>query len=171
MFNNLIRFLDFRILRWKFFNRNSDAFIHVDFLAVLDVYQNHVRFFFKIYNWYRDILLPPTRIYQNIEEKRGGYKALPANFPPTFFIVEIFFFLRKISPELTSATNPPIFAEEDWPWANIHAHLLLLYMWDTCHGMAWQAMRRSASGIWAGESWVTEAECVNLNCCANGLAP
>ena len=27
----------------------------------------------------------------------------------------IIFFLRKISPELTSATNPPLFAEEDWP--------------------------------------------------------
>ena len=26
----------------------------------------------------------------------------------------IFFFLRKISPEL-SAANPPLFAEEDWP--------------------------------------------------------
>lgn len=26
-----------------------------------------------------------------------------------------FFFLRKISPELTSAANPPLFAEEDWP--------------------------------------------------------
>ena len=25
-----------------------------------------------------------------------------------------FFFLRKISPELTTA-NPPLFAEEDWP--------------------------------------------------------
>ena len=25
------------------------------------------------------------------------------------------FFLRKINPELTSATNPPLFAEEDWP--------------------------------------------------------
>ena len=24
-------------------------------------------------------------------------------------------FLRKISPELTSAANPPLFAEEDWP--------------------------------------------------------
>ena len=27
---------------------------------------------------------------------------------------EFFFFLRKISPELTAA-NPPLFAEEDWP--------------------------------------------------------
>ena len=27
----------------------------------------------------------------------------------------LFFFLRKISSELTSATNPPLFAEEDWP--------------------------------------------------------
>ena len=26
-----------------------------------------------------------------------------------------FFFLWKISPELTSAANPPLFAEEDWP--------------------------------------------------------
>ena len=26
----------------------------------------------------------------------------------------VFFFLRKISPELTTA-NPPLFAEEDWP--------------------------------------------------------
>ena len=25
------------------------------------------------------------------------------------------FFLRKISSELTSAANPPLFAEEDWP--------------------------------------------------------
>ena len=26
-----------------------------------------------------------------------------------------FCFLRKISPELTSAANSPLFAEEDWP--------------------------------------------------------
>ena len=30
-------------------------------------------------------------------------------------ITESFFFLRKIGPELTSAANPPLFAEEDWP--------------------------------------------------------
>ena len=28
---------------------------------------------------------------------------------------EFFFVLRKISPQLTSASNPPLFAEEDWP--------------------------------------------------------
>ena len=27
----------------------------------------------------------------------------------------IYLFLRKLSPELTSAANPPLFAEEDWP--------------------------------------------------------
>ena len=48
---------------------------------------------------------------------------------------QAFFFLRKISPELTAAT-PPLFAEEDQPWANIHAHLPLLYMWDAYHSMA-----------------------------------
>ena len=26
-----------------------------------------------------------------------------------------FFFWRKISPELASAANPPLLAEEDWP--------------------------------------------------------
>ena len=30
-------------------------------------------------------------------------------------IIIFFFFFRKISPELTSASNPPLFAEEDWP--------------------------------------------------------
>ena len=28
---------------------------------------------------------------------------------------QIAFFLRKISPELTSSANPPLFAEEAWP--------------------------------------------------------
>ena len=58
---------------------------------------------------------------------------------PTLHIF-FFFFLRKISPELTAATNPPLFAEEDWPWANIRAHLPLLYMWDACHSTAWQVV-------------------------------
>ena len=31
------------------------------------------------------------------------------------FHMRTFFFLRKISPELTSAANPPLFAEKDWP--------------------------------------------------------
>ena len=48
-------------------------------------------------------------------------------------------FLRKIIPELTAA-NPPFFAEEDWPWANTHAHLPLLCMWDAYHSMACQAV-------------------------------
>ena len=55
-------------------------------------------------------------------------------------IQEIFLSLRKISPELTSAANPPLFAEEDWPPANIHARLPLLYMWDTYHSMACQVV-------------------------------
>ena len=31
------------------------------------------------------------------------------------FLKRVLFFLRKISPELTSAANLPLFAEEDWP--------------------------------------------------------
>ena len=30
------------------------------------------------------------------------------------FIIYLFIFFRKISPELTTA-SPPLFAEEDWP--------------------------------------------------------
>ena len=56
-----------------------------------------------------------------------------------FYLFLFFYFLRKISPEL-SATNPPPFAEEDWPGANIRAHLRLLYMWDAYHSMACQAV-------------------------------
>ena len=57
------------------------------------------------------------------------------------------FFWRKISPELTTAPNPPLFAEEDWSWANIHAHLPLLCVWDASQSMACQAVHRSAPRI------------------------
>ena len=33
----------------------------------------------------------------------------------SFFCTCPFFFSKKISPELTSMANPPLFAEEDWP--------------------------------------------------------
>ena len=45
-----------------------------------------------------------------------------------FFLFKMFVCLRKISPELTTASLP-LFAEEDWPYANVHAHLPPLYMW------------------------------------------
>ena len=54
-----------------------------------------------------------------------------------FFCLGFFFFLRKISPELTSITNLPLFAEEDWPWVISCAHPPLCYMWDACCSMAW----------------------------------
>ena len=78
------------------------------------------------------------------------------------------FFWRKISPELTLATNPPLFAEEDWSWADICAHLFSL--WD-------------ATTAWLDERWIDprpRSELANpglwsgvrqLNRCATGLAP
>ena len=52
-------------------------------------------------------------------------KLLPLPHCTFFSLINLYFpfllpllkfsFLRKISPELTSATNPPLFAEEDWP--------------------------------------------------------
>ena len=61
-------------------------------------------------------------------------------------VLFFFIFWRKISPELTSATNPPLFAEEDWPWANIHVHFPLLYMWDAYHSMVCQVVPRPHPG-------------------------
>ena len=77
--------------------------------------------------------------------------------------LDLFLFLKKkINPELTSATNPPLFAEEDWPWANTCAHLPMLYMWDACHSMTWQAKHRSTPRIRTGEPWATKEKRVSL---------
>ena len=80
----------------------------------------------------------------------------------------LFIFLRKISPELRSATDLPLFAEEDWPWANIHAHLPLLYVWDTCHSMACQAVCSSALGIRISKSQPAKAEGANSTAVPSG---
>ena len=50
----------------------------------------------------------------------SSYGPKAQDFPVVFgriFQMEaaFFFFLRKISPELISAANPSLFAEEDWP--------------------------------------------------------
>ena len=71
-------------------------------------------------------------------------------------------FWRKISPELTSGDNPPLLAEEDWPWANICAHLALLYMWDAYHSMALTSSDISTPEIWTSDPQATKAECANL---------
>ena len=89
-----------------------------------------------------------------------------------YLIVVLFFlFLRKISPELTTA-NPPLFAEEAWPWANICAHLPLLYTWDTYHSMAF------AKGCHVGTQDPNrrtpghqEVECANLTAAPPGPPP
>ena len=61
---------------------------------------------------------------------------LIAQFVPLIDVFRPFtFFFSFFSPELTTA-RPPLFAEEDWPWANIHIHLPLLYMWDAYHSVA-----------------------------------
>ena len=43
------------------------------------------------------------------------YLMLSVYLVSTHFFFKFFFFLRKISTELTSAANPPLFAEKDWP--------------------------------------------------------
>ena len=69
-------------------------------------------------------------------------------FVQMLFFSFLFFYLEMtISPELTSVAKPPLFAEGNCPWANIHAHLPLLYMWDAFHSMARQVVQRSAPGI------------------------
>ena len=59
--------------------------------------------------------------YPRIEEEKAVRKEnhvfhrIPYLFYSIWYSVFWGFFLRKISPELTSAANPPLFAEEDWP--------------------------------------------------------
>ena len=82
-----------------------------------------------------------------------------------------FIFLRKISPELATA-NPPLFAEEDWPWANIHAHLPLLSMWDAHHSMAFA--KRCHVRTWDLNGRTPgrrEAECAHLTAVPLGRPP
>ena len=81
-----------------------------------------------------------------------------------------FLFLRKISPELTSAANPPLFAEEDWPWANIHAHLPLLYLWHAYHSMAcWVVPCRHLASELVNPGLLSRTFAFNR--CATGPAP
>ena len=79
--------------------------------------------------------------------------------------------LRKISPELTCAANPPLFAEEGWPWANIRAHLPLLCMWGTCHSMAFA---KRCPVLTQDPNWGTPgrwSRTCPLNSCATRPAP
>ena len=78
--------------------------------------------------------------------------------------------MRKISPVLTSANPPLIFAEEVWPWANIRAHLPPLYV-GLRRSVASQAVHQCAPGIRTGEPWAAAAEHVHLTTCAIGPAP
>ena len=83
--------------------------------------------------------------------------------------VNFILFLRKISPELT-ATNSPLFTEQDWPWANIHAHPPLLYMWDTYHSIASKRYHVRTQDL---NRWTPghRIETYALNHCATGPAP
>ena len=85
--------------------------------------------------------------------------------------VLVLFFLRKISPELTCTANPPLFAEEDWPWANIRAHLPLLYMWDAYRSMACQAVPCPHQGSEPANPGLPEVERVHLTTVPLGWPP
>ena len=85
-------------------------------------------------------------------------------------ILEDFFFLRKISPELTTASPPLFFAEEAWPWANIRAHLPPLYMWDAYHSMACQAVPCPHPGSELANPGPQRSRTRTLNRCTTGPA-
>ena len=68
-----------------------------------------------------------------------------------------FFFLRKISPELTAA-NPPLFAEEDW--AELTSMPIFLYFICGTPTTAWllPSGAMSAPGIPAGVPQASEVD-------------
>ena len=91
-------------------------------------------------------------------KSRGENKNPLLPFLAFFVCLFVFVFLRTISPELTSAANPPLFAEEDWPGANIRAHLPLLYTWDAYHSMAFAKRCHVHTGIRTGKPQAAEKQ-------------
>ena len=77
-------------------------------------------------------------------------------------------FLRKISPEPTSAANPPLFAEEDLVLSSHPCpSSSTLYVGHLRqHGLPSSAL--SAPGIWTGKTRATEAECAHLTAAPPG---
>ena len=79
------------------------------------------------------------------------------------------FFLRKISPELTAA-NPPLFAEEDWPWANIVP--ILLYFICGTPTTAWLAKQCHVGARDPNQRTLgRQSGTCTLNCWATRRAP
>ena len=104
--------------------------------------------------------------YQNVSLWLKDYLGLVI-----FLIYYLFIYLlTKISPELTAA-NPPLFAKEDWPRANICAHLPLLYMWDAYHSMVCQAVPCVHPGSELANPRPMRSGTCALNLCATGPAP
>ena len=71
------------------------------------------------------------------------------NLNPILFIY-LFIYVRKIGPELTFVANLPLYAWEDYPWANIRANLPLFYMWDAA--TAWLE-RQCWAHAWDPNTW------------------
>ena len=81
------------------------------------------------------------------------------------FSWDVVFFLRKVSPELTSAANPPLFAEEDWPWTNIVP--IFLYFICGMPATAWLAKgRRVCTEDLNHRTLGRRSGTCELNCCA-----
>ena len=87
---------------------------------------------------------------------------------PSFFCV-----CEEDQPCANICQSSSFFAEEDWPWANTHAHLPLLHM-GCRNSTACQEVHRctpgSKAGIRTGEPQAAAVECVHLTACATGLA-
>ena len=86
-----------------------------------------------------------------------------------FYSFYSFFFLRKISPELTAA-SPPLFLLRKPGPANIRAHLPLLSMWDAYHSMAGQVVPCPHWGSEPANPGLPRSGMCALNHCATGSA-
>ena len=86
-----------------------------------------------------------------------------------FFNFILFYFLRKISPELTSSANPPLFAEETGP----ELTSVPIFLYFIC-GMSATARldKRCHVRTWDPNRWTPgrQSRTCTLNRCAKGLA-
>ena len=100
--------------------------------------------------------------------EQGLWEYRIAGISFSFFL--FFFFWGRLA-LITSAANPPLFAEEDWPWDNIHAHFPLFYMWDAYYSMACQAAPCPHLGFEPANPGPPRSGMCELNRCTGGRPP
>ena len=123
------------------------------------------------YNSFKTIMKTPTFVNDKSFvfyrfKYNKGYLCVSATLACVYFIL---FFLRKISPERTSAPNPPLLLRKTGPELTSVPILYFIcgmpttaWLAKRCHVRTWDPNRRTPGH---------QSGTCTLNCCATGTAP